>query len=122
MDKCEWIEWIDNERYIVSEEELKDVLELHAMIEHEHLISLPTRHYYAIDRQDYQEWLDCKPERMELAKKGIQLFKSKADSYQSPVVKKLFEVNEEEICLELVDIEGTQAHEFYCYYLRERGM
>lgn len=117
-----YIEYIDNERYEVGEQEKNDVLELNEMVWVEYYNSLPRKEYYAWDKQDEEMWKDSKESRMECVKEEIRWWNQHIQTIHSPFLKILYQpINEDEICLELVDVEGSRANELLMeYFIRQR--
>ena len=117
-----YIEYLDNERYEVGEQEINDVLELNEMEWVEYFNSLPRKEYYAWDKQDEEIWKNNKESRMEYVKEEIRWWNNYIQTIKSPFLKKLYQpINEDEICLELVDVEGTRANELLeNYWIRKR--
>ena len=117
-----YIEYLDNERYEVGEQELNDVLELNEMEWIEYYNSLPRKEYYLWDKQDEEIWKNNKESRMEYVKEEIRWWNNYIQTIKSPFLKKLYQpINEDEICLELVDVEGSRANELLeNYWIRKR--
>ena len=117
-----YIEYIDNEHYKVSEQEINDVLELNEMEWVSYYHSLPNKEYYIWDKQDEREWKNHKEQRMELVKEEIKWWNNYIQTIESPFLKKLYQpINEDEICLELVDVEGSRANQLLTsYFMRKR--
>ena len=117
-----YIEYIDNEHYKVSEQEINDVLELNEMEWVSYYNSLPNKEYYIWDKQDEREWKNHKEQRMELVKEEIKWWNNYIQTIESSFLKKLYQpINEDEICLELVDVEGSRANQLLTsYFMRKR--
>ena len=106
-----WIEMIDGEPYVLTERELEKVLWANDLMWEEYYTSLPRKDYYGWSQQDELEWKNAKPVRMECVREEINKRNEFADSLQSPILKRLVQVFEDEVCLELVDVEGSRAYE-----------
>lgn len=115
-----WIEYINGEPYVLTEEELKKVLWAIDLQWEEYLKTLPRKDYYAWSQQDEREWKDAKSVRMECVREEINKRNEFADSLQNPILKRLVRVNEDDVCLELVDVKGSRAYELLKYY-NQRG-
>ena len=117
-----YIEYLDNERYEVGKQEINDVLELNEMEWVVYYNSLPRKDYYAWDKQDEKIYKDNKEKRMEYVKEEIQWWNKYIQTIKSPFLKKLYQpINVDEICLELVDVDGSRANELLTsYFMRKR--
>ena len=117
-----YIEYIDNEQYKVDEQEINDVLELNEMEWVNYYNSLPSKDYYAWDKRDEKMNKDNKEKRMEHVKEEIEYWNHYIQTIKSPFLKKLYQpINVDEVCLELVDIEGSRANELLMsYFIRQR--
>ena len=84
--------------------------------------SLPRKDYYAWDKQDEKIYKDNKEKRMEYVKEEIQWWNKYIQTIKSPFLKKLYQpINVDEICLELVDVDGSRANELLTsYFMRKR--
>ena len=110
-----WIEMIDGEPYVLTEEELKKVLWANNLQWEEYFKTLPRKDYYAWSQQDELDWKDAKSVRMDCVREEIKRRNEFADSLQNPILKRLVRVNEDEVCLELVDMKESRAHELLTF-------
>ena len=117
-----YIEYVNNEHYEVNEQEINDVLELYEMECVDYYNSLPSKEYYLWDKQDEREWKNHKEQRMEIVKEEIRWWNQSIQTIKSPFLKMLYQpINEDEICLELVDVEGSRANQLLTsYFMRKR--
>ena len=117
-----YIEYVNNEHYEVNEQEINDVLELYEMEWVDYYNSLPSKEYFLWDKRDEREWKNHKEQRMERVKEEIRWWNNYIQTIKSPFLKKLYQpINEDEICLELVDVEGSRANQLLTsYFMRKR--
>ena len=121
-EMTKFIEYIDNECYEVDEQEINDVLECYEMEWVDYYNSLPDKEYLLWDKRDEREWKNHKEQRMELVKEEIDYWNQYIQSIQSPFLKILYQpINIDEICLDLVDVEGSRANKLLTsYFMRKR--
>ena len=117
-----YIEYVNNEHYEVNEQEINDVLELYEMEWVDYYNSLPSKEYYLWDKQDEREWKNHKEQRMEIVKEEIRWWNQYIQTINSPFLKILYQpINEDEICLELVDVDGSRDNQLLTsYFMRKR--
>lgn len=117
-----YIEYVDNERYEVNEQEKNEILELYEMEWIEYYNSLPSKDFYAWDKRDEEMNKHNKEKRMEHVKEEIKYWNHYIQTIKSPFLKILYQpIDEDEICLELVDVEGSRANQLLMsYFMRKR--
>lgn len=117
-----YVEYMNHKRYEVEKQEINEVLELNEMEWVDYYNSLPAKEYYTWDKRDEREWKSHKESRMKYVKEEIQWWNQYIKTVESPFLKKLYQpIKEDDVCLELVDVEGSRANELLkSYWMRKR--